>query len=53
MGDASVPTLHHTTPAPTRSGILTPGLWWNPKLPGRLTTRLVVRYYIHAVRKSQ
>ena len=29
QGDASVPTLLHTTPAPTRPGILAPKLWWN------------------------
>ncbi len=27
-GDASVPTLLHTTPAPTRPGTLVPDVWW-------------------------
>ncbi len=28
-GDASVPTQLHTTPAPTRSGILASDMWLN------------------------
>ncbi len=33
-GDASVPTLLHTTPAPTRPGILASGCWGNLVLGG-------------------